>query len=48
MAEWVGLQAPRQRLLAKLLVGTLVPTIVALGVFGVFAHEEARRALEGI
>src|SRR5436190_4468221 len=37
---------PRQRLLSKLLAGTLVPTIVALGVFGVFAHEEARRALE--
>jgi signal transduction histidine kinase len=29
-----------------LLVGTLVPTIAALGVFGVFAHEVARRALE--
>jgi len=40
------LRAPRQRLLAKLLLGTLVPTIAALGVFGVFAHEVARRALE--
>ena len=30
----------------RLLVGTLVPTIVALGVFGVLAHEVARRALE--
>jgi signal transduction histidine kinase len=33
-------------LLAKLLVGTLLPTVFALGVFGFFAHEEARRALE--
>jgi signal transduction histidine kinase len=32
--------------LARLLLGTLVPTIAALGVFGVFAHEVARRALE--
>ncbi|HVU50537.1 MAG TPA: HAMP domain-containing protein, partial [Polyangia bacterium] len=32
--------------MARLLVGTLVPTIAALGVFGVFAHEVARRALE--
>jgi signal transduction histidine kinase len=32
--------------LARLLVGTLLPTIAALGVFGVFAHEVARRALE--
>ena len=39
-------RAPRQRLLARLLVGTLVPTVVALGVFGVYAHEVARRALE--
>jgi signal transduction histidine kinase len=29
-----------------LLVGTLVPTVGALGVFGVLAHELARRALE--
>jgi signal transduction histidine kinase len=41
-----ALAAPRHRLLAKLLVGTLAPTIVALGVFAFFAHEEARRALE--
>jgi signal transduction histidine kinase len=40
------LRPPRQRLLARLLVGTLVPTVAALGVFGVFAHEVARRALE--
>jgi signal transduction histidine kinase len=40
------LRAPRQKLLARLLVGTLVPTIGALGVFGVFAHEVARRALD--
>jgi signal transduction histidine kinase len=33
-------------LLARLLVGTLVPTVAALGVFGVLAHEVARRALE--
>src|SRR5260221_13338948 len=37
---------PPRKLLARLLVGTLVPTIAALGVFGVFAHEVARRALE--
>ena len=37
---------PSRKLLARLLVGTLVPTIAALGVFGVFAHEVARRALE--
>jgi signal transduction histidine kinase len=41
-----SLRAPRQRLLAKLLVGTLVPTIAALSVFAVYAHEVARRALE--
>ena len=40
------LAAPRQKLLARLLVGTLVPTVAALGVFGVLAHEVARRALE--
>jgi signal transduction histidine kinase len=38
--------APSKKLLARLLVGTLVPTIGALVVFGVFAHEVARRALE--
>jgi signal transduction histidine kinase len=37
---------PSRKLIARLLVGTLVPTIGALGVFGVFAHEVARRALE--
>jgi signal transduction histidine kinase len=36
----------KQSLLARLLVGTLVPTVAALGVFGVLAHEVARRALE--
>lgn len=34
------------RLLNRLLLGTLVPTVAALGVFGVLAHEVARRALE--
>lgn len=38
--------APRQKLLAKLLVGTLVPTVAALAVFGFVAHEVARRALD--
>jgi signal transduction histidine kinase len=38
--------APSKRLLARLLVGTLVPTVAALGLFGVFAHEVARRSLE--
>ncbi|HEY7372157.1 MAG TPA: HAMP domain-containing sensor histidine kinase [Polyangia bacterium] len=37
--------APR-RLLARLLVGTIVPTIAALALFGFFAHEVSRRALE--
>ncbi len=37
--------APR-RLLLRLLVGTIVPTIAALALFGFFAHEVARRALE--
>src|SRR6516164_2840277 len=41
-----SLRGPRQRLLTKLLVGTLVPTVAALAVFGLFAHEVARRALE--
>jgi signal transduction histidine kinase len=40
------LRSPRQRLLAKLLVGTLLPTIAALSVYGLYAHEVARRALE--
>lgn len=33
-------------MLLKLLLGTLVPTVAALGVFGVLAHEVARRTLE--
>jgi signal transduction histidine kinase len=37
---------PPQRLLSRLLVGTLVPTVAVLGVFGVLAHEVARRSLE--
>jgi two-component system sensor histidine kinase CreC len=34
------------RLLLRLLAGTIVPTIAALVLFGFFAHEVARRALE--
>src|SRR6185369_5854375 len=34
------------RLRTRLLVGTLVPTVLALGGFGVLAHEVARRVLE--
>lgn len=37
---------PRGRLLAKLLVAMLVPATLALALFGVAAHEIARRALE--
>jgi signal transduction histidine kinase len=37
---------PAGRLLRRLLAGTLVPTILALGAFGVLAHEVARRVLE--
>jgi len=37
--------APR-RLLLRLLVGTIAPTVAALALFGFFAHEVARRALE--
>jgi len=33
-------------LLTRLLLGTLVPTVAALAVFGVLAHEVARRSLE--
>jgi signal transduction histidine kinase len=47
-AEMVGrpsTTAPR-RLLLRLLAGTTVPTIAALALFGFFAHEVARRALE--
>jgi signal transduction histidine kinase len=35
-----------RRLLLRLLAGTIVPTIAALALFGFFAHEVARRALE--
>jgi signal transduction histidine kinase len=37
---------PPRRLLVRLLVGTIVPTVAALALFGFFAHELARRALE--
>ena len=37
---------PPRRLLFRLLAGIIVPTVAALGVFGFFAHEVARRALE--
>jgi signal transduction histidine kinase len=37
---------PSRRLLAKLLLGTLGPTVVVLSVFGFWAHEESRGALE--
>ncbi len=37
---------PSQRLLVRLLAGTIMPTVAALAVFGFFAHELARRALE--
>ncbi|HMF44721.1 MAG TPA: HAMP domain-containing sensor histidine kinase, partial [Polyangia bacterium] len=37
--------APR-RLLLRLLAGTIAPTVAALALFGFFAHEVARRALE--
>src|SRR6476646_11503838 len=37
--------APR-RLLLRLLAGTIAPTVAALVLFGFFAHEVARRALE--
>jgi two-component system sensor histidine kinase CreC len=37
--------APR-RLLPRLLAATIAPTVAALGLFGFFAHEVARRALE--
>jgi signal transduction histidine kinase len=42
----LGVNAPRSRLLAKLLLGTLVPTVAALAVFGFVALEVARRALD--
>jgi signal transduction histidine kinase len=37
---------PRRRLFGKLLFAALGPSLVALGGFGFFAHETARRALE--
>ena len=37
---------PSPRLLVRLLAGTIVPTVGALVVFGLFAHQIARRALE--
>jgi len=37
---------PSRRLLGRLLLGTIAPTVAALSVFGFFAHEVARRALE--
>jgi signal transduction histidine kinase len=37
---------PTRRLLVRLLAGTIVPTVAALALFGFFAHELARRALE--
>src|SRR4029079_6272312 len=37
---------PTRRLLVRLLVGTIVPTVAALALFGFFAHELARRALQ--
>ncbi|HEY4184955.1 MAG TPA: HAMP domain-containing sensor histidine kinase [Polyangia bacterium] len=39
-------QAPARRLLTRLLLGTLIPTLLALGAFGFLAHEVARRVLE--
>ena len=38
---------PSRKLLVRLLVGTIAPTVAALTVFGFFAHEVARRVLEG-
>lgn len=37
---------PSRRLLVRLLAGTVVPTVGALVLFGFFAHQLARRALE--
>jgi signal transduction histidine kinase len=37
---------PSRRLLTRLLAGTIVPTVGALSVFGLFAHQLAQRALE--
>ena len=38
--------APTGRLLTRLLLGTLFPTVLALGAFGLLAHEVARRVLD--
>src|SRR3982750_247377 len=35
-----------RRMLLRLLAGTIAPTVAALVLFGFFAHEVARRALE--
>jgi signal transduction histidine kinase len=40
------LTGPRDTLLGKLLVATLVPTVLALAGFGLLAHEVARQTLE--
>jgi signal transduction histidine kinase len=37
---------PSRRLLPRLLAGTIAPTVAALALFGFFAHELARRALD--
>ena len=37
---------PSRRLLPRLLAGTIAPTVAALALFGFFAHEVARRALD--
>ena len=37
---------PSRRLLVRLVAGTIAPTVAALGMFGLFAHEVARRALD--
>src|SRR4051812_43370586 len=39
-------RSPSRKLLTKLLLATLGPTVVALGGFGFLAHETARRTLE--
>ena len=39
-------EAPSGRLQTRLLLGTLGPTVLALAVFGVLAHESARRVLD--
>ncbi len=39
-------KAPTGQLLTRLLLGTLIPTVLALGTFGVLAHEVARRILD--